>query len=248
MKSFLIYFVVIISVIIKFGYAEDCKGCVPLDGLSFDKVIKKFKYSVVKFDVAFPYGEKHEEFGKVAESTYQVDDLLLAEVGIKDYGNKDNSELAKRFNVDKSDLPVVLLFINGKNEPEKIVDGKSIDFTENNIKRLIKLKTGIYIGLDGCIEQLDRYAQEFKLADDNEKKAILEKVKIFETTLTDKEQRNVKFYIKTMERIIERGDIFVQTEQTRLDSFLQTKLSNDKKQNIEERKNILLSFATHDEL
>lgn len=211
-------------------------------------MINKFKYSVVKFDVAFPYGEKHEEFGKVAESTHQVDDLLLAEVGIKDYGNKDNSELAKRFNVDKSDLPVVLLFIKGKNEPEKIVDGKSIDFTENNIKRLIKLKTGIYIGLVGCIEQLDRYAQEFKLADDNEKKNILEKVKIFETTLTDKDQRTVKFYIKTMERIIERGDIFVQTEQTRLDSFLQTKLSNDKKQNIEERKNILLSFATHDEL
>lgn len=211
-------------------------------------MIGKFKYAVVKFDVAFPYGDRHVQFSNVAASTHQIQDLLMAEVGIKDYGNKDNSDLGKRFGIVKSDLPVVLLFINGQTEPVRLVDGKSDDFTDTNIKRLIKAKTGLYVGLAGCIEKLDRFADEFKTAGENDKQDILNKVKIFETTLPDNEQRAAKFYIKTMERIIERGDIFIQTEQTRLESFLQTNLSNDKKRNIEERKNILMSFAPRDEL
>lgn len=89
--------------------AINCKGCTPLDGLSFDKLINKFKVSVIKFDVAYPYGDKHEEFAKFAKSGADMEDLFVGEVGIKDYGDKDNVELADRFNVKKDDYPVVIL-------------------------------------------------------------------------------------------------------------------------------------------
>lgn len=91
--------------------AINCKGCTPLDSLSFDKLINKFKVSVVKFDVAYPYGDKHEEFAKFSKSGAEVEDLFVGEVGIKDYGDKDNVELADRFNVKKDDFPVVILFM-----------------------------------------------------------------------------------------------------------------------------------------
>lgn len=51
-----------------------------------------------------------------------------------------------------------------------------------------------------------------------------------------------------MERILERGDIFVQTEQTRLEGLLKGKLSDEKKRTMEERRNILQSFTHRDEL
>ncbi len=76
--------------------AINCKGCTPLDTLTFDKMIRSFPYSLIKFDTAYPYGDKHEEFAKVAVDGAEVEDLFVGEVGIKDYGDKDNEELGTR--------------------------------------------------------------------------------------------------------------------------------------------------------
>ena len=92
------------------------------DSLSFDKLLKKFKVSIVKFDVAYPYGDKHEQFGKFSQDAAEIEDLFVGEVGIKDYGDKDNGDLAERFNVKKDDYPVVILF------QKDIQSGKLKDF------------------------------------------------------------------------------------------------------------------------
>ena len=34
------------------------KGSIPLDSLTFDKMLRHFKVSLVKIDVPFPYGDK----------------------------------------------------------------------------------------------------------------------------------------------------------------------------------------------
>ncbi len=100
--------------------AINCKGCTPLDNLSFDKLVNKFKVSMVKFDVAYPYGDKHEEFGKFAADAAEVDDLFVGEVGIKDYGEKENSDLGARFGAtDKEDYPIVFMFIQDEKKPGK---------------------------------------------------------------------------------------------------------------------------------
>ena len=41
-----------------------------LDNLTFDKLLSKFDASLIKFDVAYPYGDKHEEFAKVRIKQY----------------------------------------------------------------------------------------------------------------------------------------------------------------------------------
>ena len=45
-----------------------------------------YRVSLVKFDVAYPYGDKHDEFAKVALDGAEIDELFIGEVGIKDYG------------------------------------------------------------------------------------------------------------------------------------------------------------------
>jgi endoplasmic reticulum protein 29 len=49
----------------KEAAATNCKGCTPLDSVSFDKLVNAFRVALVKFDVAYPYGDKHDEFAKV---------------------------------------------------------------------------------------------------------------------------------------------------------------------------------------
>lgn len=51
----------------------------------------------MKFDVSYPYGEKHEEYVKIGSVYESVDDLLVADVSVKDYNDKDNEDLANRF-------------------------------------------------------------------------------------------------------------------------------------------------------
>lgn len=228
--------------------AEDCKGCVSLDSYSFDKVIPKFKAAVVKFDMPFPYGEKHEQYAQIAAATKDSHDLLVGEVRVKDYGNKDNSDLAARYGIKSESFPAVLLFLQGKSEPIPFLPEKENDFTADSIKRFIKIKSGVYLGLPGCVEQLDRLAEEFRTAGEKDRKEILNKAKVFEETLPETQRAAAKVYVKTMERILERGDVFVQTEQTRIDGILKGKLSNEKKRTMEEKRNILHSFLYRDEL
>ncbi|XP_029056663.1 endoplasmic reticulum resident protein 29 [Osmia bicornis bicornis] len=239
---------IVILLVIGIVAAQDCKGCVSLDSYSFDKVISKFKAAVVKFDVSFPYGEKHEQYAQVAAATKDAPDLLVAEVRVKDYGVKDNSDLAARYKIKSEDFPAILLFLQGKTEPVPFVAEKESEFTADNIKRFIKLKSGVYFGLPGCIEQLDRLAEEFKSSGEKDRKEILNKAKVFEKTLPEIQRTAAKVYVKTMERILEKGDIFIQTEQTRIEGILKGKLSNQKKRTMEEKRNIIHSFLHRDEL
>lgn len=142
--------------------------------LSFllSQVIPKFKAALIKFDVAFPYGGKHEQFATVATDTKDSQDLLIATVGVKDFGNKDNSDLAQRYNIKKEDYPVVLLFIQGKSEPIRFIPERDSDFTGEYLKRFVRSKSRVYLGLPGCVERLDKLAEEFKAANEKERQVI----------------------------------------------------------------------------
>lgn len=127
---------------------------------------------LVKFDVAFPYGGKHEQYATVATDTRDSQDLLIATVGVKDFGNKDNSDLAQRYDIKKEDFPVVLLFIQGKSEPIRFTPEKESDFTGEHLKQFVRFKSSVYLGLPGCLKELDKLAEEFKVVGEQERQVI----------------------------------------------------------------------------
>lgn len=183
MKLPLLLFSVVL--IISFSYsASSTSGSVELDEISFDKILKKFQVSLVKFDVAFPFGDKHEAFVALAKDAKDVDDLLIAEVGVKDYGEKDNEVLAKKYGATKENFPVVKLFIRGKSEPLSFDDSK--EFTSDELRRFIRENTGVYLSLPGCLKEFDKLAIEFMKADKAGRKKALKKADDLEDKLTDK--------------------------------------------------------------
>merc|ERR1712241_154206 len=160
------HWVLVMAFLTPFASAINCKGCTPLDTLSFDKLLGKFRVSVIKFDVAYPYGDKHDEFAKFSTSAAELEELFVGEVGIKDYGDKDNTDLAEKFNVQKDDYPVVILFEKDSNTG-KLKDYRFDDeFKVDNLKNFVRQKTGIYMPLPGCLEEFDIIADKLMTASD----------------------------------------------------------------------------------
>lgn len=91
-----------------------CKGCVELDELNFDKIVAKFQTVLVKFDIAFPYGKKHDEYTKFAKEISELNenaDIIVCVIGIKNYGEPTNTQLSDRFEIGDK-LPAIKLFTN----------------------------------------------------------------------------------------------------------------------------------------
>lgn len=210
------------------------------------QVISKFKAAVIKFDVAYPYGTKHDEFAKVAEAAHTVPDLLVGEVGVKDYGEKENADLAERYKVNKDDFPAVKLFVAGVSEPYTFSDS---EFTADNVKKFIRTKSNVHIGLPGCLEAFDKIATKFSQARDPEvKKALLREAEdLWDNTTGRADQKTAELYVKTMRKALDKGDDFVHNELKRVQGLAKGKMSKEKKEEIQQRINILQSFQ-HEEL
>ncbi|CAI9715790.1 reticulum resident 29-like [Octopus vulgaris] len=192
------------------------KGSVPLNSGVFDKVISKHKAVLVKFDETYPYGEKQEQFKKVAQSSYVQPELLIAEVQIADYGEQENMDLATRFNVKKEDFPVYKLFLQDKKEP--------IAYTGNvkdsaAIKRFVMKNTDLWLGMPGCLEDYDVLVKKFARASSEERQAILaEAEEIKNKYRNDVQKSYATIYVKTMKKIMEKDD-FLASEMKRVEKL-----------------------------
>lgn len=99
--------------------------------------MKKFKASIVKFDIQYPYGDKQEEYGKLAQSLKNTENVLVAEVGVQDYGDMENKDIADRFSIKKEDFPVVKLFLND-DLANPIEYPSDADFTADKLKQFVR--------------------------------------------------------------------------------------------------------------
>ncbi|RWS28896.1 endoplasmic reticulum resident protein 29-like protein [Leptotrombidium deliense] len=223
------------------------KGSVSLDSFTFDKVVNRFVATLVKFDIQYPYGEKHDEYGVVAESLKNTKDVLVAEVGVQDYGDHDNQDLADRFGIKKDDFPVVKLFLQN-NLQSPLTFPTSEEFKADKIKQFVKKSTGIRILLDKCLQDFDEMAETFmapKATKEIKQKVLSEAEKKAEG-LSDEEKKSADVYVKLMQKVVERGDKFVASEHERVKNIIAGKVSETKKKEMQARLNILQSFIPSD--
>ncbi|KAH8348748.1 hypothetical protein KR084_010535 [Drosophila pseudotakahashii] len=226
-------------------WAISCTGCVDLDELNFQKTVERFPYSIVKFDIAFPYGEKHEAFAAFSKSAHKATtDLLIATVGIKDYGELENKALGDRFKVDDKNFPAIFLFKG--NAEEYIQLPGHTDVTLDNLKAFISANTPLYIGRDGCIKEFDDALKNYANIPDAEQLELIEKLQAKQEQLTNPEvQQSGKAYLIYMRKIQEQGYGFLEEETKRLLRLKAGKVTQGKKEELLRKLNILEAFRVH---
>lgn len=99
--------------------------------------------------------------------------------------------------------------------------------------------------LDGCIPELDQLAEMF--GQDEIDRQTREQLLQDATRQVDKLNENLhksgQVYVKIMQKILDKGHDFVQSESERVSKILREKLSPIKKKDLEGKLNILQSFA-----
>lgn len=243
--KFLFVFATILCVLFVTVTRGHTPGTLTVDSFTFDKVLRNFDVVLAKFDDKFPYGDKQDAFKKFAESVANTKNLVIAEIPITDYGEKENEQLAKEYGVSKPDFPAYKLFLKGKSKPIDYTGDK----TEDDLKRFLSQNTGLWFGLPGTLETLDRLAREFFDAsssnDETNQKSLLEKAREQVKSLVDpKEQKSGESYLKIMETVVKQGTEFLKREGRRVQNLLKGKITNEKKQELQYRSNILLSFRS----
>lgn len=145
--------------------------------------------------------------------------------------------MGELYSVTKEDFPIYKLFINGQlNNP--ITYKGNVKSTES-IKQFLVENSGLWFGLPGCLKKYDEIVKEFFKSD---RQKALKRAKDTEKDLPKEDKLSASFYIKVMEKTMEKGDEFVENELRRLKKLCDGKLSNAKKEQLEDRISILTSF------
>ena len=101
---------------------------------------------------------------------------------------------------------------------------------------------GLWIGRPGCLENFDKLVQEF-YEDKDKREAVLKKAEVESENLTSEETKaSASMYVKTMRKIIEKGNDFISSEVKRVEKLRSGKVSDKKKEQLSDRLNVLSTF------
>ncbi|ESN94747.1 hypothetical protein HELRODRAFT_87627 [Helobdella robusta] len=231
-----VFALILISTSALFALADDVNGAVTLNSGTFDKILGKFKTVLVKFDTAYPYGHKQDQYKKVAESSIGQPDLLVAEVNIKDYGEKDNDDLKQRYNINKDDFPEYRLFLKNAKDP---IPFKGDEEKAEEILDFLVKESGLWLGGPGSIKEFEDLVVRF-FKEPQESRASI--IKLAEEELTKEKHKSnfeqAEMYVKLMSKL--DSDVnFLMKEISRVSKLLAGKLSDKKKHQLKIRQNIL---------
>merc|ERR1711892_71566 len=236
----------VLACLVSLGISQSLEGLVQLDKTSFDKIMTKFEYSLIKFDVGYPTGDKHKNFGKVATQITEADNLFMGEVRIKDYGDKNNEDMADRFNVnkDKTSMPETILF-NTKDGTLTEMARYGGDYSVDNLRLFVSSKSGVYLKLDGCIKELDTLAEKFSRATNKEDR---EKILFAAESWAKEKGEDAVVYVKIMKAALDTGYERVEKEKARVEKVMDNKASDKVIAKMARKMNVLNSFGVRYEL
>ena len=204
---------------------------------TFDRIIDGSKSVMVRFDKEYSYGDEHDAWksfaAKVGESAA---DMLVADVGVSEYGDKDNQDLAEKFSIKTEDFPQYRLFLKGAKTDAPIV--YKGDKKEDAFMRFAQSEAGIWVGLPGQLKEFDALAKGFA----KDKSGSLKKAEAAAKSVDEKDADSAKYYVKVMTKATDKAD-FLTKEVERLQKMIDDgSVKASKKEQFGRRLNILSSF------
>lgn len=118
------------------------------------------------------------------------------------------------------------------------------EFKLDMMQRFVSSTSGLWIGLPGCLEVFDGLANRFVAASSpSDRKEILRQSEDeWDKVSLGSERKSAEVYVKVMRKMLEKGNDFLQSELSRVETLRKGKLAKEKKDEMERRVNILQSF------
>lgn len=116
------------------------------------------------------------------------------------------------------------------------------------MQRFVSSSSGLWIGLPGCLEAFDSLAKRFVgTSSSSDRKEILRQSEDeWDKVSLASERKSAEVYVKVMRKMLEKGDSFLQSEVSRVETLRKGNLAQEKKDEMDRRLNILMSFQTTD--
>lgn len=262
----LLFLLSVASSPVAFGLAP---GAIKLDNYTIDKFLGVPGQTVlIKFDESYAYGEKEDAFKALCKLAHPLSNFFIGEIAVQEYGDKENEDVAKRFEVTKEMFPTYFLFKEGedKKKPTKFEgfadpsakqpanwdadeDGpwEAPMLKEINTENLVKWLRmhGIKMPMVGGIPELDAVVKSF-FANGKKDSDVEAAQKLADGD--HKDNAKAANYPKIMKKIKEKGDGYVETETTRVKKIMAGKITPEKKEELENKLKVLNIFASKDEL
>merc|ERR1712080_141063 len=115
------------------------------------------------------------------------------------------------------------------------------EITADDLTAYTMEDTGIWIGLEGCLEEMDKWAREFHNA--NDKGSVMAVARMRLMTFTDElESKRANYYVTTMAKL-QKDAAHAHNELARIRKVLKGDVKESQKMWLTNRKNILLTFV-----
>lgn len=217
------------------------RGILKLDNTTFDRLVDGSRHIMVRFDKEYSYGDEHDAWKDFAKTVGESSaDVLICDVGVSEYGDKDNSDLSDRFSIKSDDFPAYRFWAKGSSSSADPVVYSSAK-KKDDFLRFIQEKAGAWIGLAGQVKEMDMLAKEFLKSSD--KAAVAKKAEEAAKAVDAKDADSAKYYVKVMTKAAGDAD-FVTKETTRLKKMIDDgSVKPAKKEQFGRRLNMLSSFA-----
>ncbi|WWD02779.1 protein disulfide-isomerase domain [Kwoniella europaea PYCC6329] len=184
-------------------------------------------------------------YEKVAKAFLSESDCVVAQM---DADAAPNKPVAAKYDVRS--FPTIKFFPKGSKEPIAYSTGRSeqqfIDFLNEHCGTHRSI-TGLLSETAGKVLTLDTLASNFFTASLPERPDVLGKAREYLATLTGADKKtniSAEYYVKAMERVIEKGEGWLTKEQARIAGLLASpSLAPTKLDELKIKANILSSFA-----
>eukprot|EP00879_Flechtneria_rotunda_P018117 GHRR01018998.1.p1 GENE.GHRR01018998.1~~GHRR01018998.1.p1 ORF type:complete len:221 (+),score=85.40 GHRR01018998.1:607-1269(+) len=198
------------------------------------------------------WGDEHDAFKELASTVGSSDTPLLV-TGVPISNSETypvNPKLSARYGLaglQDKDFPRFKLFTKGA-DTTKPIDYKGNTKNSKDMLRWIVEQTGVFVGIKGQVKELDTLAKQFMTASAADRAQLLKQAQAagdaVDTSSNPDAASFVEYYIKTMQRVLDKGDSYAEQETKRLSKMSDDKgVAAAKKETFQWRLNILASFT-----
>jgi len=215
------------------------RGILKLDNTTFDRIIDGTKSVFVRFDKEYSYGDEHDAWKDFAAKVgASAAEMLVCDVGVSEYGDKDNSDLSERYAIKSDDFPQYRLWLKGTASTADPAAYKG-DKKSDAFLRYVQAEAGVWVGLPGQLKEFDALAKGFAA----DKAGTVKKAQAAAAGASEKDADAAKYYVKVMTKL-SASDDFVTKETDRLQKMIDDgSVKATKKEQFGRRLNILSSFS-----